>query len=412
MYTSDRIRSASRALRANIARTLLTVLGIVIGITAIILVMSIGDGAESLILGQIEGLGSRTIIIEPGREPQGPSDFSEVYTDSLKDRDLVAIEDEANVQGLTDTAPLIIQVVTVSHDDESKRLTVYGTSERFTDIMDIRAEDGVLISEDDVRRDASVAILGSDVRKDLFGESDAVGETVKIKDRTYTVIGTVESKGQVGFLDVDGMVVVPYTTAQQYISGTSHFSAIFARADHEDNVPRITRDIELTLREMHGIDDPEKDDFHVTTQADATEMVQLITSILTALLASVAAISLIVGGIGIMNIMLVTVSERTREIGLRKALGATDGDVLTQFLFESVILTGLGGGIGILLGAGLSFLVSVVLSQALDVEWVFTFPVSAALLGLGVSSAIGLIFGLYPARQAAKKSPIEALRNE
>jgi putative ABC transport system permease protein len=194
--------------------------------------------------------------------------------------------------------------------------------------------------------------------------------------------------------------------------GTDYYNEILEQAETEEMVPQVVRDIEATLRESHNIDDPDKDDFHVVTQQEAADMVKTITGVLTLLLMSVAAISLLVGGIGIMNIMLVSVTERTREIGLRKAIGATNKDIITQFLMEAVLLTALGGVIGILCGGGMSFLISLVLSKAVGLNWVFVFPVSAAIVGLIVASFVGLVFGLYPARQAAKKSPMEALRYE
>jgi len=412
MRVSDRIQASYRGLRTNMSRTLLTILGIVIGITAIIIVVSMGQGAQDLILSQIQGLGSRTIIIEPGREPRGPADFSEMYTESLKQRELDALMNSANVQGVEYVAPMVIQVVPVNYENEISRTNVLGSSADIANVLDIYADDGDILQEDDIRNHTSVAVLGSEVKIKLFGESDAVGERIKMNGRSYLVIGTIHPKGQVGFLDVDHMVLIPYTTAQQYITGSGHFSALFARAIDEDSVPRVVRDIELTLRELHGIDDPDKDDFHATTQADAMEIVGVITGALTALLSSVAAISLVVGGIGIMNIMLVSVAERTREIGLRKALGATDTDILSHFLLESVILTVFGGIIGILMGSLLSFLASLILTKVLGRTWSFTFPISAALLGLGVSASVGLVFGIYPAKKASRKSPIEALRYE
>ena len=412
MQFRDQIHGAYKGLRANLSRTLLTVLGIVIGITAIILVVAVGDGAESLILNQIEGIGSRTIVIEPGRMPEGPGDFTEVYTDSLKERDLDALENSVNVQGLDDVTPMVIQIVPFSFGDEVIRKSVVGTSERIMAILDFDINEGVFLTKEDISQKASVVVLGYEMQHDLFGESDAVGENIKVNNKTYRVIGTIPKKGQVAFMDIDNTAFVPYTTAQQYITGTSHFGAIFARAANEDIVPRVVRDVELTLREVHEIDDPDKDDFHVTTQADAVEMVGIITSVLTALLSSVAAVSLVVGGIGIMNIMLVSVAERTREIGLRKALGATDSDVMLQFIYESVILTALGGLVGILFGALFAFIASLVLTQVLNQTWAFSFPLSAAILGLGVSGLVGLVFGLYPARKASQKSPMEALRYE
>lgn len=264
----------------------------------------------------------------------------------------------------------------------------------------------------DVKSKASVVVIGSKVRDKLFGTDPALGEKIKIKDNQFRVIGILPSKGQVSFFNFDEMVLVPYTVAQQYILGRKYFDRIIVSADSEENISRTVQDIKILLRSNHRIDDPEKDDFFVETQADIAERLRVVTNALTAFLVAVAAVSLFVGGVGIMNIMLVSVTERTREIGLRKAIGATERDILTQFLLEAVLLTGVGGIIGIILGALLSFGAATVLRVALNLDWSFNFPYGGALLGLVVSVGIGLIFGIYPARTAARKSPIEALRYE
>lgn len=404
--------TAYNGLKAHKSRSALTILGIVIGITAIILMMSIGEGAQNLILNQIRGLGSRTISIEPGREPSGPSDFADFLTDSLKEKDIEALKNPANVPNLSAVAPVVFQPAIVSRGTDTVRTNVLGTSESIAKIFEIFPDEGNFFTDEDVKQKSSVAVIGSETKKSLFGSSQALGENIKIKDKTFRVIGVIAPKGQLGFLNVDKLVAIPYSTAQKYILGINYFNEIAAQADDEKNLAKTVEDIKLTLRESHDITDPSKDDFHIITPESAAQRAGVVTGILTTLLVSIAAISLVVGGIGIMNIMLVSVTERTREIGLRKALGASGKDILTQFLLEAVMLTALGGIFGILLGALLSFGASLALAKFVSPDWTFSFPVSAAIIGLVVSSAIGLAFGLYPARKASRKSPIEALRYE
>lgn len=404
--------TAVRGLRTNKSRSALTILGIVIGITAIILVMSLGQGAQTLILSQIQGMGSRTIVVIPGREPRGPSDAAQVFSDSLKPKDLAALERRENVPTAADLMPLIFGGEAAAYGSETYRLTVFGASEKIAALFDLTTSVGSFFNADDVRTRADVVVIGAKVKRELFGATDAVGQKIKIKGRSLRVIGVLPAKGQVSFFNFDETAIVPYTTAQQYIFGIKHFHRFIIRAATEGDLTRTVRDLEATLRESHDITDPEKDDFFVETQADLAARFGAITSVLTLFLAAVAAISLVVGGIGIMNIMLVAVTERTREIGLRKAVGATERDILTQFLFESTLLTGLGGVVGILLGLLLAFGSALVLRQAVGLDWAFVIPIPAVVLGVGVSTLVGVVFGLYPASKAARKNPIEALRYE
>lgn len=412
MLFKHNVTTAFRGLEAHKSRSALTILGIVIGVAAIILVVSLGQGAQNLILGEIQGLGTKTVAVIPGRQPSGPSDAAQIFSDSLKEKDLVALKRKENVPTLKNIMPVVFSGESSSYQGETYRLTLFGGTELMAEIFNLSTAEGVFISADDVKNLANVVVIGSKVKEELFGASQAVGEKIKIKDTALRVIGVLPKKGQGSFFNFDEMAVAPYTTVQKYILGINYFQRFIIEAQDEREISRTVADVTQTLRESHDITDPSKDDFFVQTQEDLIKSLGTITTALTLFLAAVAAISLVVGGIGIMNIMLVSVTERTKEIGLRKALGATDRNVLTQFLLEAVMLTATGGIIGIALGTFLSFIISLVLSQALSLAWTFTFPVSAAVVGILVSGTIGIVFGLYPARKASQKSPIEALRYE
>jgi putative ABC transport system permease protein len=406
-------KTAVNGLKTHKSRSVLTILGIVIGITSIILIVSLGEGAQALILGQFQGVGAKTVVISPGQEPKGPMDATTLlFSDSLKERELNELKKKANVPYATRVEPLMLGSEVVSYGNETYRPVILGGTPYLMEIYDIEVDRGREVSDEDVSSKAAVAVIGPKVVEELFGNDDPLGQKIRIKGQNFRIIGTLPKKGQMSFLNFDGAIFVPYTTAQQYVFGFKYYHNIIIETETEAQIPHTIDDIETTLRTLHNITDPEKDDFYVETQEGAMEQVATVTNILTLFLAAVAAISLLVGGIGIMNIMLVSVTERTREIGLRKALGATGGDILTQFLLEAVILTALGGVIGIALGASFSFLASLILTSALNVDWAFSFPVGAAILGLAVAALVGLVFGIYPARQASKKSPIEALRYE
>jgi len=387
-------------------------LGIVIGIMSIILVMSIGQGAQNLILAQIQGLGSRTIIVRPGRPATGPTDVTTLFADSIKERDLEALKKKSNVPTLESVMPMVLGADNATYGNTKYQVTIFGGTDLAGKIFDISVAEGNFVTSDDVASAADVVVIGSKIKEKLFGNESALGKKIRIKDKSLRVIGVLPKKGQVSFFNFDEAVLIPYTTAQNYIFGIKYFNELVVQADSETSVSQTVRDIQVTLRNLHNISDPSKDDFFIETQVDLAQRVSSITNILTYFLTMVAAISLLVGGIGIMNIMLVSVTERTREIGLRKAIGAKNNDILTQFLFESVILTCLGGAIGIFFGIMLSLLGALVIGHFLGQVWPMGISWFAILLGFSVSAFIGIVFGIYPARRASRLNPIEALRYE
>lgn len=412
MRIKHTLKIALKSVAINKSRSVLTILGIVIGIASVIVIVSLGDGATKLITSQIEGIGSQTIAIEPGREPTSPTDVAQMFSDSLKPKDVELLRKKENVPGLEEVMPEVFGGVVGSYENETYRFTIFGVTDAMERIMDLGEVDGNFLTEDDVKESASVAVLGAKVKEELFGQDDAIGKKVRIKGVNLRVIGVLPKKGSSSLMSFDEMVIVPYTTAQNYILGTKHFNEVIVLASPDAVLSDTVRDIKTTLRASHGITDPSRDDFYVNTQADLLKRIGTVTLALTLLLASVAAISLIVGGVGIMNIMFVSIIERTREIGLRKSLGATNGDILLQFLLEAILLTFIGGVVGVLFGALVSFIFSFAINHATSINWEFSFPIKGAGLALGVSTFIGLVFGIYPARKAARKNPIEALRYE
>jgi len=406
------VETAVIGLKSHKSRSALTILGIVIGIAAIMIIVSLGKGAQSLILGQLQGLGSKTIAVIPGREPRGPTDVLSTFTDSIKERDLELLLQGANAPHISRIMPIVFGTEAAAFESETYRPTVIGATELFSEIYDTYPADGRMFTDDDVRASADVVVIGTKVKEELFGEENPIGERIRMKGRSLRVIGVLPSKGQLAFFNLDELAIMPYTTAQRYIFGIKYFNRLVIEADSEEYIAATVEDIERTLRNAHNITDPSKDDFFVETAEGIMATVSTITDVLTLFLVAVAAISLLVGGVGIMNIMLVSVTERTREIGLRKSVGATNKNILLQFLSEAVLLTSIGGLIGIILGALVSFGLTLALGRFAGFSWAFQFPLSAALIGFLVSAAIGLIFGLYPARQASKKDPIEALRYE
>ena len=415
MLFRDAFNTSVRSLVHGKMRSILTMLGIVIGIASVIILMSIGQSAQDLIIGQVQGIGSNLVIITPGAPSNGkfspPASAQGVVITSLQQQDVNALEREPSIVGV---APLVSGQADVVYGNNDATESYQGVTANMFQLRNLAIGKGQQFTQSDVDSGSHVAVIGPDLATTLFGPYvDPINKTIRLKDTSFRVVGVL-SKGGTGAFGVDQgtIVVIPITVAQKELLGISYFSTILVQANPNYDITFVTSRISFVLQHEHGITDPNKDDFNIQTQADVLSLLGNITSILTLFLAAIASISLVVGGIGIMNIMLVSVTERTREIGLRKAVGATNNDILQQFLIESVLLTFAGGVVGIAIGAGVVGLVYFVLATFTTIGWVFAFPISAVILGLVVSGIAGIAFGIYPARQAARKNPIDALRYE
>ena len=414
MKFRDSIRTASSGLKHAKVRSLLTMLGIVIGIASVIILMSIGKSAQALILDQVQGVGSNLIFIIPGATKgsrfSSPPSVQGVIIKTLVKQDMDSLQREPTILAV---APEIRGQAKIVFENNDTTVTYEGTNEEFFSIRNFVAERGVVFTNRDVDSLNRVAVIGPEIAKTIFGERNPVGKTIRLKDISFRVIGVLGKKGLGPFgVDQDSLVIIPITVAQKQLLGIDFYNVITVQASEAYNIDFTKARVESVLRQNHRITDPDKDDFTVNTQEDALSLLGNITSIMTVFLTSIAFISLVVGGIGIMNIMLVSVVERTKEIGLRKALGATNSDILQQFLFESIMLTVVGGIVGIIIGSLFTVLLSLILVQVLPTGWIFALPLQAILLAFAVSTLTGLVFGIYPARQASRKNPIDALRYE
>jgi putative ABC transport system permease protein len=414
MRIRDSLRSAKDSLWHGKVRSLLTMLGIVIGIASVIILMSIGASAQDLILQQVQGLGSNLIIVIPGGSNNGrfssPAAAQGIVVTSLVQQDLDALKREPSVE---DVAAEARGQGAVVYGDNNITETFDGVTANFFVMRNFGVADGYAFTQDDVDSYNHVAVIGSALATTLFGNLEPVGKMILVDNQSFRVVGVLEEKGTGAFgIDQDNLVLVPITVAQQQMLGTNYFTDMIVEANPSYNISFVQQRVQTILEQDHGITNPNQDDFTIETQQDILSLLGNITSILTLFLTAIASISLIVGGIGIMNIMLVSVIERTREIGLRKAVGATDNDILQQFLIESVAITFIGGVIGVALGAFFVTAAYLIIARVLAVGWVFEFPLSAVAISLTVAAGTGIAFGIYPARQAAKKSPIEALRYE
>lgn len=403
------------ALLANKMRSFLTMLGVIIGVGAVIVIMSVGAGAQSLILSQIKTLGTNLVGVLPGKsEEKGPpASVMGVLITTLTYDDALALNNKRNVPNIVDVSPYTKGVSTVSWEANQYDTNISGGTVGYLTVEGGEVAAGRFFTKDEERNLSKVAVLGSTVVKELFGQSDPIGKQIKIKKISFEVIGVMEERGTVAFQNYDDQVFIPIITMQKLIVGIDYLGLIRAKIDSEANVDQAISDIEITLRERHGIMDKTgaTDDFSVQSANAALDTITTVTDALKYFLAAMAALSLIVGGVGIMNIMLISVKERTREIGLRKAIGANNGNILNQFLIESITITLLGGIIGIIGGTIVSFLISVV-AQAMGYSWDFVISPFYIMLAVSVSVSVGLVFGLYPARKASQLVPMEALRYE
>ncbi len=405
MKFQDIIQETYTALSANKVRSGLTMLGIVIGIGSVIAMVSIGQGASGQIQSSIEGLGSNLLTVMPGfiQPGRGIVSSGRGSAQTLTNDDIEVLRKISDVAYVSPELQRRFQIVASPNNTNS---TVIGVEPDYAQVRNVTLADGSFVSEAQVRSLGRVAVLGPTVAQDLFGEgSDPIGKTVRINKINFKVIGVLASKGSAGFFNPDDTVFVPLTTMQKILAGADFLSTIAISVESKDLMPQVQEEATYALAEKHRVD-PQAPDFSIVSQADILGTLTQVTDTFTIFLAAVAGISLIVGGIGIMNMMLTTVTERTREIGLRKAIGAKSRHITMQFLTEAVVLTFLGGIIGVVLGWGLSFADSSFAGIATSVS------ISSILLAFGVSAAIGIIFGYYPARRAASLNPIEALRYE
>lgn len=407
MRTSDLFHETYMALAANKVRSGLTMLGIIIGIGSVIAMVAIGQGAQKSVQSSIESIGANLIVVTPGAaRTQG------FGVASARGGAKTLTSDDANalasgMDGVKQVASEVSGRYQVTASGTNTNTSVVGVSENYASVRNVAVASGDFVTDSESTTLAKIAVLGPTVVTDLFGEdADPIGQTIRINGVQFKVAGVTVAKGGTGFGSADDMIFVPLKSAERYLSGNQYLTSIDIQAESADVMTEVQNDVTDTLLTRHKISDPTEADFSVLNQADILSTASSITGTFTFLLAAIAGISLLVGGIGIMNMMLTTVTERTREIGLRKAIGAKRSDINRQFLAEAVMLTVVGGGVGILLG----FLISL----AINLTGLVTTEVSlgSVLLAFGVSAGIGIVFGYYPARHASRLNPIDALRYE
>jgi len=402
----DLIKETIWALTGNKVRSSLTILGIVIGIASVITMVAIGQGAQSSIEKNIQSIGSNLIMISPGAQRSGMMMGGRGNAKTLKIDDAEAIKTE--IQGISGVAPEISGRYQSTYKGNNTNVSVVGTVPDYTSVRNVEIDLGLFITDQHVKKSSKVAVLGPTTRDDLFGENvDPTGSIIRINNIDFEVIGVTKSKGGSGMNNSDDVIYIPLATSRHFLSGSEYVTSINITAESQDVMTTVQNQIRELLLKRHKINDAEDADFSIMNQTDIISTASSITSTFTILLSSIAGISLLVGGIGIMNMMLTTVTERTREIGLRKAVGIKKIYINLQFLVEAVMLTFIGGALGVFLGWVASIIIPKFFAS-LSTE----ISLSSVFLAFGVSAAVGIIFGFYPAKRAANLSPIEALRYE
>ena len=403
MKIVDLFEETANALVSNKVRSSLTVLGIVIGISSVIVMVSIGQGAQGAIKASIEGLGSNLLMVMPGivQPGRGIVSAGRGSAQTLKNDDIESLKAVSGIAGIS--AELSRRFQASAPTGNNTNTTVTGAQASYATVHNLSLADGLFITDAHMRNMGRQAVLGATVANDLFGESDAIGKTIRIGSTLFHVVGILTGKGGAGFSGPDDMIFVPLSTMQKILSGTDYLSSIAISVQDKKDIQAVRNDVLNVLMASHRVTDP---DFSIISQEDILGTLTQVINTFTLFLASIASISLLVGGIGIMNMMLTNVTERTREIGLRKAIGARRRDITLQFLTESVCLTLIGGLIGVALGIAVSLLITWIGVLQTQIS------LPSILLAFGVSAGIGIVFGYYPARRASLLNPIQALRYE
>ena len=402
MLILDLFKMALRSLIANTMRTFLTALGMIIGVASVISMISIGEGARQQTLSTIEKFGTNIITIKPGRKKNKHVSTDKVKTLKLSDAKAI----EKNIPLITGVAAQVYRSAQLKFGSKNTNTTIRGAGEKYLQLSNFTIKQGRYFSKEEVRSVRKVAVLGATVVKNLFEDISAIGREIKVDGNNYLVIGTTEPKGALSWFDPDDQVFIPVTTAQKRLFGMHHIQSIDVQAKKMDDLEKIKEDIDSLLRIRHGIRESEESDFHVQNSSQWLNSWGDAAKTFTYLLGGIAAISLLVGGIGIMNIMLVSITERTKEIGIRIAIGAKKSEIMEQFLIESVLISFIGGGLGIVLG----LIISQTVSQIGG--WDTIVSSQSIILAFGFSVGVGIFFGFYPARKAANLNPIDALRYE